>query len=133
MSFPKVTLYVQVHLSDGRRTYLKPVISGNKKLKEGWAYLKGQPQRFDVAIYYLRYRKAGKPVWQRLTRDAEQALAAKRQLETRLRAVVEGIELAPVPKAPEPVQSPPGRPILDCIKSYLDEITYSGEVGHRFR
>ena len=108
---------------DGTRPYLDPVYAGNQALKKGWAIYGDQPPRFDEATYYLRYAKNGKRVYKRLGSGAQQALVAKKRLEFRLRAAADGIELPPDESTGEP-DSPftTGRPLLDCITSYLKEI-----------
>lgn len=90
MPTPKVRLYIRVVLPDGTRPFLNPVFSGNQKLKEGWAILDGQPQRFDEAVYYLRYLKNGKRSFESVGSDAQQALTDKRRTELRLQAVADG-------------------------------------------
>lgn len=63
MSVPKVRLYVRVVLPDGKRPFLDPVYSGNQKLKEGWAVHDVQPRCFDEAVYYVRYQKDGRRIY----------------------------------------------------------------------
>jgi len=123
VSAPKVRLYIRVVLPDGTRPYLDPVYAGNQTLKKGWAIYGDQPQRFDEATYYLRYAKNGKRVYKRLGSDAQQALVAKKRLEFRLRAAADGIELPPDESTGERDSSfTTGRPLLDCITSYVKEI-----------
>lgn len=123
MSAPKVRLYIRVVLPDGSRPFLDPVYSGNQKLKEGWAIYQDQPLRFDEAVYYLRYAKNQKRVYERLGSDAQQALTTKKQMETRLRAIAEGIALAPVEEGPMSSEGAPGRTVSSAVESYLEEIS----------
>lgn len=116
----KVRLYIRVTLPGGKRPFLKPVFSANKKLEEGWATLNGQPKHFTDAVYYLRYLKDGKRVWERLTGDAQQALTAKVKLESRLRAIAEGVAVAPVA---DTAGTTSGRSLADAVKTYLEEIS----------
>jgi integrase/recombinase XerD len=122
MSTPKVRLYIRVVLPDGTRSFLDPVFSGNQKLKEGWAILDEQPQRFDEADYYLRYLKNGKRSFESVGSDAQQALTAKRRTELRLQAAADGIEI-PADEHRAGLGSVPAssRPLLDCIADYIAE------------
>jgi integrase/recombinase XerD len=122
MSVPKIRLYVRVLLPSGKRPFLDPVFAGNRKLKEGWAIYQDQPQRFEDAVYYLRYLKDGKRIWHPVGADAELALTAKKQLETRLRAVAQGIALAPVEERPGTDKSASGRTLASAAETYLEEI-----------
>lgn len=122
MSAPKVRLYVRVCLLSGKRPFLDPVYSANKKLREGWAIYNDQPQAFADATYYLRYAQGGKRVWHRLSTDAQQALTAKKQMETRHQAIAEGIALAPVEDGIIRDKSASGRTLSSAVESYLDEI-----------
>ena len=126
MSVPKVRLYIRVRLPNGSRPFLDPVFSANHKLREGWAVHQGTPQRFDDAVYHLRYLRDGKRVWERLTKDAQQALAAKGDLELRLQAAARGIGLAPVADISESSRSTTaGRSLAGLAETYLDEIKAS--------
>jgi hypothetical protein len=122
MSTPKVRLYIRVVLPDGTRSFLDSVFSDNQKLKEGWAILDEQPQRFDEADYYLRYLKNGKRSFESVGSDAQQALTAKRRTELRLQAAADGIEI-PADEHRAGLGSVPAssRPLLDCIADYIAE------------
>ncbi len=120
MKPPKVALYVWVRLPNGKRTYLKPVIAKNGKLKKSCAILDGEPHHFDPAVFYLTYNPGNgkRRVLQRISTEPEEATAAKRRLELRLQAEAEGIALA----QPVAATVPTGRPISDAVTAYLDEI-----------
>ncbi len=81
MKNPKVRIYIRVKLPDGSQPFLDPVWSANRQIKKGWAIIDGTPKHFPGAVYYLRYAREGKRVWERLTDDPEQALAAKQKLD----------------------------------------------------
>ncbi len=118
MKPPKVALYVWVRLPNGKRTYLKPFIAKNGKLKKSCAILDGEPHHFDPAIFYLTYDNGEKRVLERISTEPEKAIAAKTDLEIRLQAEARGIALA------EPVAAavPTGRPTSDAVAAYLEEI-----------
>lgn len=122
MAIPKVRLYIRVLLPDGSRPFLDPVYSANQKLKEGWAVLACEPQRFSGFDYYLRYLKNKKRVWQRLTSDAQKALTAKKQLEAWLLATAEGVVLAPVAELSARDDGSEPEKFSPAVTTYLEEI-----------
>jgi len=128
---PTVRLYVRVVLADGTRPFLDPVYSGNHKIKPGWAVVQGTPERFDEPVYYARYLRDTKRVYERLGTDPQQALLELERLQTRLElgriqkrlaAETDGAN-APDAAAPKPAdkENASGRPLLNCIRSYVGE------------
>ena len=118
MAVPKVAIYIRPTMKDGKRPYLKPVLTGNGKPKEGYA--KGHPERFDAYDYYLRYVRAGKRVYQRIGSDASQSQMAKRNLEVSLEAASRGIKLADDQDVILPKSQ--GRRLFAASDDYLEEI-----------
>lgn len=123
MASPKVRLYIRVQFPD-RSPFLDPVYGANQKLKPGWAVIDGKSQPVEKYRYYLRFMRGGKRIWEPLTSDAQQAIAALKRMEIRLRAAAEGVELAPEPAEPddEPESAGVRRPLPDCIDEYLAEV-----------
>ena len=127
MSAAKVTIYMRVSLPNSKRPFLKPVFSGNQKLKEGWAIAKGQPKKYADYAYYLRYVQAdGKRGYERLGTDAQQAQAAKLNREIGLAAVAQGFEVAPKAVA---LSDKPGRSLADAIAKYLKDVERTKKPG----
>jgi hypothetical protein len=110
----KVRLYIRPVLKDGSCPFAGPVFSANHKLKNGWAIIDGQPQRFKKYGYYLRYVRDGKRVWESVGVDSQAALAAQTRVTGMLMAGMTPAipELAPAPPPPELEQvkaTPPAR------------------------
>ena len=91
MGNPKVRVYVRAKLPNGSRPFLDPVYAGNQKLKPGWAVLRGQPQYFEEAVYYLRYLKNGKRVYEPIGDDAQEALHEQDKRQKLLGAIACGV------------------------------------------
>jgi integrase len=120
----KVRVYAQVKLKDGSQPYLDPVRTANKRLKLGWAVYGGQPQRFEDAVFYLRYLRSGKRVFERQGGDPEQTLVSKQRIEAWLQALAAGVQAeAPIRGAAQAVKAaePEGRSLLDCVAEYIAE------------
>jgi integrase/recombinase XerD len=75
-----VGLYVQVAIN-GKRRYCRPVVTANKKLRPGYALVRGQPQAFDDAVFVLRYQDGKKRRWEVVGPDPAQAVTAKLRRE----------------------------------------------------
>ncbi len=71
----KASIYIRPTLSDGSRPFLRPVRTGNHRIKPGWALLDGQPTETN-GDYYLRYQRDGKRVWELIGPDLPAALTA---------------------------------------------------------
>lgn len=121
MAVPKARIYIRVVSADGSRPYPDPVEAGNRKLKEGWAFLgpksqkDSKSQQFENFCYCLRFLKNGRRVYERIGNGAQQVLTAKRNLEIRLQATSQGIE-------PAPIATPDGRPLGSAIEEYLEKV-----------
>jgi hypothetical protein len=87
---PKVRLYIRVRLSDGRDAFLDPVWNKNRTLRACYALVEERPEHRPESIYYLRYLRGGKRVWQRVGQDADVAVTALRNTEHDLRSVALG-------------------------------------------
>ena len=71
-----VGLYARVTVG-GKRKYCRPVFTGNKKLKAGYALVNGIPESHPEAVFALRYTERGKRQWLEVGPDPNQAIAAK--------------------------------------------------------
>jgi integrase/recombinase XerD len=124
MSVPVVRLKIRVRLSDGSRQFLDPVSSANGKLKPLHAVVNDKPEHHPEGVYYLRYLKDGKRVWESVGSDPQLALTRKLQQEKYFEATAVGI---PVPAVGIPVvddseeSSGTQRLLTDAIAQYLAE------------
>ena len=136
MKTPKVRLYMRVRRSDGRYSYLDPAWNRNRTLKAGYALVDGQPEYHPGAVYYLRFLRGGRRLWEAVGTEPDRALTALRNTEHDLGAITLGripdSLPAPVPM-PSPIPAPAPEPVAgsackaavslnEAIKSYLTEI-----------
>ena len=118
MKSPKVRLYVRVRLSNGRNSYNDPVWNRNGSLRAGYALIDDQPQHHPEAIYYLRFLRGSKRVWQAVGQEADAALSALHRTEHQLKSITLG--LLPVAASDE---RPNGRSIPSSGISLEEAIT----------
>ena len=138
MKTPKVRLYMRVRRSDGRYSYLDPVWNRNRTLRASYALLEGQPEYHPEAVYYLRFLRGGRRLWEAVGTEPDRAMAALRNTEHDLDAIALGRILDSIP-APDPVPAPSSVPaptpepmassagktgvsLNDAIESYLSEV-----------
>ena len=81
MKAPKVRLYIRVRQPDGRYSYLDPAWNRNRTLRAGYALVDGQPEHHPEAVYYLRFLRGDKRVWQSVGAQPDQAVVALRNTE----------------------------------------------------
>lgn len=124
MKTPKVRLYIRVRLPDGRDSFLDPVWNRNRTLRTGYALVSGAPEHHPEGIYYLRFLRNGKRVWEAVGADADAAIAVLRNKEHDLQSISLGRSAPQV--NPEPQDPPPSTAVStsleDAIKAYLDEV-----------
>jgi hypothetical protein len=72
-----VTLHVRITTAEGRQVYHRPAYTANKKLRAGYALVKGKPVEFPDATFVLRYVEEGKRRWKAVGKDPAEAIAAK--------------------------------------------------------
>jgi hypothetical protein len=82
-----VRLKIRVKRADGARPYENPVYSPNGKLKPLFADIDGKAVHHPEGVYYLRYLKAGKRIWERVGNDPQHALTAKLKVEHMMQGV----------------------------------------------
>jgi hypothetical protein len=87
-----VKLYLRIRLEDGTRNYCNPTISANGKLKPFYAMVGGTSQHHPEGVYSLRYRRAGKLVWDSVGTDPQSAVV-KHQLPQMLAQRIYGLAL----------------------------------------
>ena len=120
---PKVRLYIRVRHADGRDVYADPAWNKNRSLRAGHALVGGQTAHHPEGVYYLRYARGGKRVWQSVGKDPDLALTAQRNVEHDLRGVALNrvpAPVAPEPKLPRPAQSE--ATVADAIATYMAEV-----------
>ena len=70
MAIPAARLYIRVRLEDGSRPYLDPIFAKNGKLKPLHAVIDGKPVHRPDGVYYIRYLRSKKRVFERVGTDA---------------------------------------------------------------
>jgi integrase len=121
----KASLYIRVRMPDSKYVTTKPAFTANGRIRPGYAMIDGSAERFDSAVYVLRYVKDGKPTWETVGADANLALAAIERKNHALTGVK--LRLAPVvemAQASSPV-SGKRRSFAEAVSEYLDEIRLS--------
>lgn len=79
MKAPVVRLKIPARLLDGSRPFLDPVPAPKGRLKPLCAIVNGTPEHHPEGVYFLRYAKNNKRVWEAVGDDAQMALDAKRR------------------------------------------------------
>jgi integrase/recombinase XerD len=133
----KVRLYIRVRLPDGRHSFLEPAWNKNHTLRAGYALVAGRPEHHPEAVYYLRFLRGQKRVWQAVGLDPDRAIIALRNMEHDLEGVALGrnaqkVFPSPQPTVPEPRSQyfealpstllPAQTSLTDAIATYLSEI-----------
>jgi hypothetical protein len=70
---PVVRLKIRARLTDGS-PFLDPVPTAKGKLKPLHALINGKPEHHPQGIYFLRYARNNKRVWEAVGNDAQIAL-----------------------------------------------------------
>jgi hypothetical protein len=124
-----VRLKIRVRLSDGSRPFLDPVPAPKGRLKPLCAIVNGTPEHHPEGVYFLRYAKNNKRVWEAVGDDAQIALDAKRRKERVLAAIAAGVTVVENDSAeeasPKPEKAPAaeaGTLLSDAIGEYLTEV-----------
>ena len=107
----KAHLYIRIKMQDGSRPFCEPVYSANRKLKPGYAIVKGKPEHHQEGVYHLRYLRGEKRVWESVGTDAQEALLRQHQRELILDGQKAGVQVV------EPITT--GRDLGASIDSYL--------------
>lgn len=117
----RVTIYIRIKRKDGSNAFERPAKSGNNRLKPLYALVKGKPEHHPEGIYYLRYRRDGRNVWESVgsSEDEVVTLALKRELGQ----MPEAPAAVPPPSAFQPITPPDDKrhSILHSIRTYLTE------------
>jgi len=143
---PKVRLYIRVRQSDGRYAYHDPAWNRNRTLRANYALIDGLPEHHPEGMYYLRFLRGGRRLWESVGPEPDGALTALRNTEHDLDAITLGRKAtnsSPVPfsiafaptarSAPTPLPHPVAAPTTSTPVSLNDAIeTYLSEV-RRFR
>jgi integrase/recombinase XerD len=112
----KVRIYIRVRLSDGTHPFLEPAQAGNKRLRPLYALVDGKARHCPEGVYYLRYVRNGKRVWERVGTDPNAAVTAAKKRE------LYGWDSTAIA---EPVASETraaGRDLSEAATEYLDEV-----------
>ena len=99
MRSARVRLYLRVRLSNGRYQFLPPFTNRNQSLRSGYALVNNQPEYHPEGVYYLRYLRGGKRVWEAVGYDADAATVALQNTEHDLQGLALG-RLSPTSEMP---------------------------------
>jgi integrase/recombinase XerD len=121
---PKVRLYMRTRSTEGRDVFLDPAWNRNHTLRAGYALAHGKPEHHPEGIYYLRFLRRGKRVWQSVGSEADAAIVALRNTEHDLQAVGLGRSVHGQSAVAQTgnEKTIPSVPLGDATKVYLDEI-----------
>jgi len=75
---PKVRLYIRIRRSNGTDAFVDPAWNRNRTLREGYALIEGELEHHREGVYYLRFLRNGKRIWERIGQDADVAVVALR-------------------------------------------------------
>lgn len=106
MKAPKVRVYIRIRRPDGVDAYADPAWNRNRSLRGGYAVRGGRQEYHPEGIYYLRYARCGKRVWDSVGKDPDLALTALRNVEHSLTSIALGraaFENRPGIEVPAPV------------------------------
>jgi integrase len=115
-----VNLTKRVKTPDGKR-YCPVVTSANGRIKPNYVVVEGREESHPEGSYYLDWNHAGKRTRVSVGRDAALAFSRKLRKETELRAVQQGIVLAPTPDNRTDLGA--------AITAYLEEIKMTKKHG----
>lgn len=116
MKKPTVRLKIRIRLSDNSRAFAEPVFSQNRKLKPLYAVVGGNPEHHPEGVYFLRYLKGEKRVWESVGPDPQLALVAKIKRERYIEAKASGV--AVIDERP----STPTRATNESVAEYLADV-----------
>ncbi len=114
----RARLYIRVRLKDGRHPFVEPVSSGNNKIKAFYAIVDGEHEHHPEGVYYLRYVRDGKRVWESVGTDPVSAANALRKRNAILTAKEADVEVVIDGRD---VDSS-GRSLAIAIQEYLEEV-----------
>jgi hypothetical protein len=119
---PKVRLYIRIRL-DGRDAFVDPVWNRNRTLRECYALIDGRLEHHPEGVYYLRFLRNGKRVWNTVGSDVDAATVALRNTEHDLQAIALGrSESGSTIDSASAVQPEAVVSLEDAIQSYLEEV-----------
>jgi integrase/recombinase XerD len=113
----KVRLYIRIRRADRQYAYTEPAWNGNRTLREGYALVGGRVEAHPEGIYYLRYLRGKKRIWESVGSAADVALTALSNKEHDLQAAALG-RIAPEPVTKETDATTVGQ----AIEAYLVNI-----------
>lgn len=114
----RARLYIRVRLKDGHHPFLEPAYSADAKIKPFYAVVNGEPEHHPESVYYVRYVRRGKRVWEPVGTDTASAAIALRKRNAILTAEEANVEVV----ANDHQETSSGRSIAAAINEYLDEV-----------
>jgi hypothetical protein len=120
---PKVRLYIRIRRSDETVAFVDPAWNRNRTLREGYALIDGQSEHHVEGVYYLRFLRDGKRVWQAVGSDANNAIVALRNTEHDLQSIALGRSVPTSSVVSTSVEQLQAVISLNAaIQEYLDEV-----------
>jgi integrase/recombinase XerD len=133
MRTPKVRLYVRIRVSDGRYRFVSPVRNRNGSLRAGFALVTGRQELHPEGVYYLRFLRDGKRIWQPVGLDSDAALAAFQNTEQDLRDVALGRttqSISTTPSSGEPSVPSSLALLAPAVEIYIERLR---KLGRSFK
>ncbi len=128
MKTHKVRLYLRIRRANGKDAFVDPAWNRNRTLRAGYALVAGNPEHHPEGVYYLRFLRNGKRVWQAVGSDPDAAIVALQNTEHDLRAIVLGrtalIE-STATSVTDPTTPLPAITLDAATKAYLKEVRRS--------
>jgi hypothetical protein len=129
---PKVRLYIQVRLPDGRHAYRDPVWNRNRTLRAGYAVMDGQPESHPEGVYYLRFLRGRKRIREAVGSNTDAAIAEPRNRELDLQSTSPGRSTPGPPFSLAPGFAPsPAPAFLVEVSLSAAVYTYGSQLGLR--
>jgi hypothetical protein len=130
---PKVRLYIRIGVSQRRYRFVPAVFNRNGTLRAGFALISGNPVSHPEGIYYLRFLRDGRRIWQMVGSDADAALATLQNTQQDLRDVALGrtpqSTIAPSPSC-EPPQTSSQVFLAPAVDLYIERLK---KLGRSFK
>ena len=118
MKCSKVRLYIRIRVSPKGYRFVPPVFHRNGTPRTGFALVGGKPVSHPEGIYYLRFLRDGKRIWEKVGPDADVAVVTLQNTEQDLRDVALGRTAQPT--SPAASSDPPPSPSQVFLASAVD-------------
>lgn len=119
MKNPKVGLYIRVCVAQGRSVFSNPVWNKNRSLRAGYAEV--DEKYHPEGLYYLRFLRNGKRVWEAVGREPDAVIVALRKKQNDLQSASLGGPVVTLQKSSPELRPPTRISLEDAIKAYLKD------------